>query len=277
VNTIPHLEWRNLNASRNYPFLDSSTLSFSSGFLPQSWIVDARIYARGNYASEQPCYVSRVTRTDAMVALQLSSAAGDVLGEAKIEFGSTKEQISIFDSEGVLGGCLVIDPSKSFLLQSVDEGQYELTPEAATFLPAVCEYLPKNQVQSLNEKSGDITLTGNEGIRVDRLDSNTIKISVLGDPHFTRYECVDPNYPQSEVLNLNGIFLKNITLVHYVKTLEGSLVGPFATKLKQKADGSVVLSLKTAAFNPTQDTRELRPAFRITTEGNSIIFSMAGG
>lgn len=276
MNPIPYLEWSALNANRNYPFLDSSTLSFSSGFLPQSWIIDARIYARGNYAVEEPCYISKVTRTDAMVALQLSTASGDVLGEAKMEFGSSNSTISIFDFQGVLNGCLVIDPAKSFLLQSIDEGEYELTPEAATFLPAVCEYLPKNQVQSLNDKSGKVTITGNEGIKVERLDSSTIKISILGDPHFTRYDCVDSNYPQFEVLDLNGIFLKNITLVHYIKTLSGSLTGPFATRLKQKADGSVVLSLKTPSFNAEADTRDLRPAFRITTEGNSITFSMAG-
>lgn len=276
MNPIPYLEWSALNANRNYPFLDSSTLSFSSGFLPQSWIIDARVYVRGNYRVEEPCHISKVTRTDAMVALQLSTASGDVLGEAKMEFGSSDSTIPVFDSQGVLGGCLVVDPAKSFLLQSIDEGEYQLTSEVATFLPAVCEYLPKNQVQSLNDKSGKVTITGNEGIKVERLDSSTIKISILGDPHFTRYDCVDSDYAQFEVLDLNGIFLKNITLVHYIKTLSGSLTGPFATRLKQKADGSVVLSLKTPTFNAQEDTRDLRPAFRITTEGNSITFSMAG-
>lgn len=277
MNPIPHLEWRNLNANRNYPFLDSSSLTFDGGFIPQSWIVDARIYARGNYSEAQPCYISKLVRTNTMVALEVSSSSGSLLGEAVIKFGETKDVISVFNGS-ILAGCLVIDPARSSLLQSVDEGEYVITASTATFLPATCEYLPETQVQSINDKSSNVTLTGNEGIKVERLNPNTIKISILGDPHFTRYECVvDPTSAPAEVLDLNGVFLKNLTIVHYVKAASGQLVGPFASKLKQKPDGSVVLSLKTKDFEAGSSGPDMRPAFRITTEGNSLIFSMAGG
>ena len=123
-----------------------------------------------------------------------------------------------------------------------------------------------------------MTLTGNEGIKVERLNGTTIKISILGDPHFTRYECVvDPASAPAEVLDLNGVFLKNLTIVHYVKSAAGALLGPFVSKLKQKPDGSVVLALKTKEFEVGSSEPDMRPAFRITTEGNSLIFSMAGG
>lgn len=277
MNPIPHLEWRNLNSNRNYPFMDSSSLIFDGGFIPQSWIVDARIYARGNYSEGQPCYISKMVRTNTLVALEVSASSGFVLGEAVIKFGETKDIISIFDGS-VLAGCLVIDPARSSLLQSVDEGEYSLTADSATFLPAVCEYLPETQVQSINSKSANVMLTGNEGIKVESLNGTTIKISILGDPHFTRYECVvNADSAPAEVLDLNGVFLKNLTIVHYVKSAAGALLGPFVSKLKQKPDGSVVLALKTKEFEAGSSEPDMRPAFRITTEGNSLIFSMAGG
>jgi hypothetical protein len=278
MNPINHLEWRNLNAGRNYPFLDGSSLIYDGGFIPQSWIVDARIYARGNYSESQPCYISKLTRTNVLVALEVSSSSGFVLGEAIIKFSENRDTISIFDGE-ILTGCLVIDPLRSLLLQSIDEGEYDLTPTTATFLPAVCEYLPETQVQSINGKTANVTLTGNEGIKVERIDSSTIKISVLGDPHFIRYGCVvDSDSAPADVLDLNSVFLKNLTIVHYVKNTVGQMVGPYASKLKKRPDGSVVLALKTKKFQTGDPTvADMRPAFRITAEGNSLIFSMAGG
>jgi len=276
MNPIPHLEWRNLNSNRNYPFMDNSSLVFDGGFIPQSWIVDARIYARGNYSEDQPCYISKLIRTNTFVALEVSTSSGFIIGEAIIKFGETKDIISIFNGS-ILAGCLVIDPARSSLLQSIDEGEYTLTAASATFLPIVCEYLPERQVQSINGKSANVVLTGNEGVKVERLDSATIKISILGDPHFTRYECVvDPNSAPAEVLDLNGIFLKKLTIIHYIKNSSGTLTGPHKSTLIKKPDGSVVLALKTnVAPGPPQPDE--RPAFRITTEDNSLIFSMAGG
>ena len=84
MDSIRNLTWRNINASRNYPFSDSSTLSFDEGFLPQDWIVDGRVYARNQYLEQACPYVSKLTRTSAQVALQVSSGSGQLLGEAVV-------------------------------------------------------------------------------------------------------------------------------------------------------------------------------------------------
>lgn len=279
MNNIEYLEWHDLNASRNYPFTDSSTLTFNGKFLPQSWIVDARIYIRGNYMETQACYISKLVRSEDRVSLQVSSYSGVLLGEAQISFNNNNNNETIALMDGVrVAGCLVFDLAKNGLIEAIEEGEYVFNASVASFLPSVCEYLPANQVQSMNDKSGHLTLSGNEGIRVDRLDSSTIKISIVGDPHFTRHNCVDGvNQDASAALNLNGMFLKSLTIVHYVKNSQGQLIGPVVSRLKQKADGSVVLALKTKDFDPALDTRELRPAFRITSQGNTLTFSMAGG
>lgn len=277
MDTLSKLEWRNLNASRNYPFTDGASLSLADAFIPQSWIIDARIYARGNYSEKSACYVSRLVRTADVVALQIKTAAGVFVGEAKVSFADTAtDLIPIYDSD-VVAGCLVIDPARNSLLQAISEGQYELASSIAPFVPSVCEYLPGNQVQSLNGRAGSVTITGNEGIQVVRVDSNTIQINVIGDPHFNRYNCVDgTNEDANAALDLEGVFLKNLTVIHYVKNSNGDLYGPVTSRLKKKDDGSVTLALATRAFNPTDDTRELRPAFRITTDQNTLTFSMAG-
>lgn len=279
MNNLEYLEWRTLNASRNYPFTDSSTLSFNGKFLPQSWIVDARIYIRENYQEPKPCYVSKIVRAEAAVSLQVSSSSGVVLGEASMSLQEDDFVDTIAIKYGsLITGCLVVDPSKISIMEAMEEGEYSLDSSVASFVPSVCEYLPADQVQSMNGKSGKLTLTGNEGIRVDRLDASTIKISIVGDPHFTRYNCVSGvNEDASAALDLNGMFLKNLTVVHYVKNSQNQIVGPVVSRLKQKADGSVVLALKTTEFDPAADTREMRPAFRITSQGNTLTFSMAGG
>lgn len=279
MNNLNYLPWRNLNSERNYPFTDDSTLELPGGMLPQSWILDARIYAAGNYIEDQGPYISRIIRNASHVAIQVSSYSGTRIGEAKIEFGDKPlgSMFSIMDGQRV-AGCLVLDPEKSNLMQAVDEGEYALDPSVASFLACTCEYLPGPQVTSINGVVGDVILTGGDGIRVDRIDSSTIKVSIIGDPHFNRYDCVEgSNTEANDALDLNGLFLSNLTVIHYLKTPSGQMVGPVTSRLKKKSDGSVVMALKTAVFDPTQDTRDLRPAFRISVLGSAITFSMAGG
>jgi hypothetical protein len=277
MDPLSKLEWRNLNAGRNYPFMDGASLFVDNVFIPQSWILDARIYARGNYAQKSTCYVSKMVRSAEVVALQIKTGGGLLLGEAKVFFvDSTTDLIPIYDGT-VVAGCLVIDPARNSLLQAFAEGEYEFTADIAPFLPSVCEYLPADQVQSINNFAGDVTITGNDGIQVIRRDANTIQINIVGDPHFNRYNCVTgDDQASTNALDLNGIFLKNVHVVHYLKNSLNQLVGPVVSKLKKKNDGSIALVLKSAAFEAAVDTRDLRPAFRITADKNTLTFSMAG-
>lgn len=283
------LQWNELNIIRNYPFTDNSTLAFSGGFLPQQLIVDARIYIRGNYQQTLPAYISKLVKNDEYVELTISNGSGDIIGVATLASssaaaagaapGTTPAKIevrmyTIISAGSVPAGCLMVSAKAFSSLYSFESGEYDLDPITATFVVSCCEYLPGDQVQSINDLSGAVTLTAYEGIELTRTEPNIIKISIVGDPHFNRYDCVPaPDETAARVLELGALFMKQLRVVHYVKTSAGVLVGPYLSKLTKKPDGSIVLALSTSE---SATALEARPAFRITTSGNTITFSLAG-
>ena len=271
------LGWEDLNRIRNYPFTDDSTLVFTGGFLPQRLILDARIYIRGNYQEPLPAYISKIVKNDESVVLTISNGSGVVLGSTSLTSTSLlfdTVQCTVLAEDGIVAGCLIIDSNSLSSLYSFESGEYELDKTTATFVVSCCEYLPGEQVQSINGLSNKINITAYEGIEFTPGPSpNTITISVVGDPHFNRYGCPfddDASVPQ-EILT--SVFLEQLRVVHYVKNIQGNLVGPFVSKLTKKLDGSIVLALYT---NPGAVALEARPAFRITTTDNTITFSLAG-
>jgi hypothetical protein len=279
--SVQNLEWRNLNSLRRYPFTDGSSLFFNEGALPSSWILDARVYPRGQYRSEDPCRIGRLVRAYDSVTLQLVTGS-TVVGTARIPLGGQDSLVTVLDGT-IPAGCLVVDPSRTQFLQAIDEGEYELPAGSADLLPCCVEAMPYPQVTSLEGASGDVLLSASEGISLTRVDASTLRIDIVGDPHPTRYDCIQesPSSEGNQALDLQGTFLEQLTVVHYVKNSQGQFVGPFASRLQCRSDGSIALVLKT---RPTPDplpagatALDFRPAFRITVEDSSLVFSMAGG
>ena len=272
------INWEDLNRIRNYPFTDDSTLVFTGGFLPQRLILDARIYIRGNYQETLPAYISKIVKNDQFVVLTISNGSGVVLGSATLIKDTGRlfpvTEFVVLAADDIIAGCLIVDTDSLSSLYSFESGEYELDKTTATFVVSCCEYLPGEQVQSINGLSNKINLTAYEGIELTPGPSpNTITISVVGDPHFNRYGCPfddDASVPQ-EILT--SVFLEQLRVVHYVKNIQGNLVGPFVSKLTKKLDGSIVLALYT---DPGAAALEARPAFRITTTDNTITLSLAG-
>lgn len=279
MNSLESLHWRHLNSIRNYPFTDSSSLTLPNGFIPQGWIVDARVYARNCYKPDDSAYIGRIVRDPSFIVLTFYSGQGELLGEAKVEFTSSATFIPIL-LNGVSAGCLVVDPSFNSTIQSIEEGEQLLEPQVARLVPSVCEYLPGPQVQSINDVAGTVLLRANEGIRATRVDDSTIRIDIVGDPHFERYGCPEgANDAANDALDLKSRFLENLQILHYLRLPSGNIAGPVLSTLKRKKDGSIVLALESptyAAANDAISFREARPAFRISTEGNTITFSLAG-
>jgi len=280
MNPIQDLTWRNLNALRKYPFSDSSAMFFKGGALPSNWILDARIYANGQRSAVVPTRIGRLIRASDSIFLVVMVGERE-LGAAEVRFGDIRDLIAL-TKDGVPAGCLVVDPDRSALLQSIPEGDYLLPAGVADFLPSCVEPLPARQVTSLAEASGKVLLSAEEGISLTKVDGSTIRIDISGDPHSGRYECVSEDGSPSEgnqALDLRGVFLEQLTVLHYVKNSQGQLAGPFASKLQGRSDGSVALVLKTPVYSDVtgEELRDLRPAFRITVEGGSVTFSMAGG
>ena len=278
MNSLNSLEWRQLNSTRNYPFTDLATLSFDEGFLPQNWILDARIYIRGNYEEYGPAYISKVVRNYESIVITVAASSGVILGEGKILLTDIVDVVDLKDA-AILTGCLVIDPSRTSLVQSLPVGEYALAPTVAPLLAVCCEYLPAPQVQSVNGQAGHIRFTAEDGIKLTRVDSSTLKIDIVGDPHFNRHNCaIGASDNIDDALELSGLFLKRFKVIHYIKTSAGDLVGPYVSTLQRKADGSIVLALSTPVTTSQDpvELREARPAFRLTATGDAITLSLAG-
>lgn len=295
MESIRGLSWPNNNSSRNYPFVDSTNLSLSStGFLPNDFIIDARIYARGTYEATNTPYISKLQITADKIIITV--ACGSVeLGLAELPYTLTletepNEAKGIYLGENgnnliatcpilqndILAGMFVVNIKALDTIQALNQNIYELTPDKLRFVPAVCEYLPGPQVTSINELAGDIVLRGETGIRVDRVNETEIKVSIVGDPHFTRFNCID-----SPLENTLTSFVEELIVIHHLPPTSNNpneQTSIQTSKLKvmnseNYRDGSIDFSLK------LEDELELarRQALRITVEGNTITLGMAGG
>lgn len=297
MNSLIGLEWRDKNLQRNYPFADSANLSLgAAGFLPSDLIVDARIYLRGTYRAETTPYLGKIeTRPDK--ALLFIYMDGSELGVVDLPWallntelaGSFPDSVNqtadvnlatlTIKNKNIVNGVLVINKDSMAMLQALAQGAYTLSSSQLPFLPFVCEYMPGPQVTSANELIDSIILRGETGVKVERINSTDIKISIVGDPHFNRYDCLPGNDGFDLFQNQLPIFLNQLSVLHYVKNESGDLVGPYKSTLKinhggslPRADGSIDFHLVSATGQP----REFRPAFRLTARDNSLIFSMAG-
>ena len=305
MEPLNRLAWRELNGTRNYPFTDNSSLFFDGGLLPQSWILDARIYMAGNYQESGTCYVSKLTRSYDSITLTVSTASGVELGAAVVFFSSVDQivpdptatyanpghvgsytdennqwsrPIQIVSTTGNRAGCLIVDMTQTALAQALAEWEYVLDDTVAVFLPSVCEYSPYPQVVSINGKSGDVRITGSNGIQVKASGGDTIKVSVVGDPNFERYGCFSSG-GNGDYLTALDMFISRIKFVHYVVASNGSLQGPVVSTLYPSNDGSVGMVLRTKQRTAGGDPAAVRlavPAFRLKYSGNSIHFYLAG-
>lgn len=282
------LEWTNKNSQRNYPFTDSSTMIVGDyGFIPNDLIVDARIYLRGTYKALTTPHVGQIS-------LELDKAIFHImLGEselgqveipwniaANIQYTPVADtklaSFSIFNA-GIPTGMMVINVTMLHILQSLGQGSYTLGSEVLQFLPFVCEYLPGPQITSVNGLTGPVTLRGETGIQVKQLPSsdNEIEISIVGDPHFTRYNCLPGASDIADALiNLRSNFLEELVIVHY---LNANSSNPSISKLKTRIDSGPRQDGSIDFHSESPPLQNGRRAFRITVNGNTINFSMAGG
>lgn len=297
MNSLIGLEWRDRNTQRNYPFVDSAEFSIgSAGFFPSDLIIDARIYVRGTYKPATLPYLGKIDIQIDRALLYIYSETSE-LGVVDIPWTVTPDEATgafpDFDAATVdlkliarsivknnlSNGVLVINANGIPILQSLAQSTYSLNSNRLSFLPFVCEYLPGPQLTSANGLVGPVILRGETGVRVEAVSPTDIKISIVGDPHFTRNNCL-PDQSNSDLLeNSLPTFLDQLTVLHYVKNEAGEFIGPYRSKLKinhggesPRADGSIDFHLVSATGLP----REFRPAFRLIVKDNTLIFSMAG-
>lgn len=294
MNSITGLSWSNSNSIRNYPFLDNANLTIdSAGFIPNDFIVDARIYMRNTYDSASTPYISKLQVTidkalftiacdrvelgvvELPYALALENQPNENKGIYLNADGVSLLGLCPIKQKDVLGGQLVINLNALNTIQAINQGTYEFLPNTLRFAPAACEYLPGPQVTSINGLSGDIILRGESGIKVERVNETDVKVSIVGDPHFTRFNCIDV-IPDGLLTS----FVEQLTVIHYTTGLNPQT--PVTSVLKvmnsdKYKDGSVDFSLATKVQETPIVPLSERPAFRVNVAGNTITLSMAGG
>jgi hypothetical protein len=290
MNSITGLGWTNSNSSRNYPFLDNANLSLDSvGFLPNDFIVDARIYMRNTYEAASAPYVSKlqigIDKAVFTVACDRIELGTVELPYALASEAQPNEEKGIYlDANGVdllaisslkqgniLTGHFVININGLNTIQAINQGTYEFLPNTLRFAPNACEYLPGPQVTSINGLSGNLILRGESGIRVERVNETDIKVSIVGDPHFTRFNCIE-GIPDELLTS----FLERLTVIHYADPNSESPLQTSNLQVMRNAnygDGSIDFALS----SPAEGSAEERRAFRINVQGNTITLSMAGG
>lgn len=285
MNPLSSLQWRNLNSERNYPFCDSASLVLGTiTFIPQTFIIDARIYIAAGYQPRKPPYVSKIVITDTDLAIHIScdgvamgiatyATARNSTAQQKID---TELASGVILKEGKVIGNLVVGLKSLDLFKTIGPSSYDLNPEDLPFLPSVCDYLPGPQVTSLNDLVGSVTLQANTGVRFTKLNATDVKVDIVGDPHFTRYGCIlDPSTPAAAYQSSLSRFLEQLVIIHY---LEASSTQPVKTILKVnrtgvRKDGSINFQLQTLGdgLGATE-----RPAFRLNAQGSTLTLSMVG-
>lgn len=294
MNSITGIAWSNSNSLRNYPFLDSANLTIdSAGFIPNDFVVDARIYMRNTYDSASTPYVSKLQITidkaiftiacdrvelgavEFPYALALENQPNEAKGVYLDTDGVNLLAICSIKQKDILAGHLVINLNALNTIQAINQGTYDFLPNTLRFAPTACEYLPGPQVTSVNGVSGDIILRGEPGIKVERVNETDIKVSIVGDPHFTRFNCVD-GVPDGLLTS----FVEQLTVIHYPNGNASSPISTSTLKVMNSdgyKDGSVDFSLTTKVQEQPVVPLNERPAFRINVVGNTITLSMAGG
>lgn len=271
MSRIVNLEANVRNALRAYPFTDDSALSFDKGFIPNDLILDARIYCRGSYGSTTPCELIAIRRSPRSVEFTVGIGK-QVLGKAVARFGATEDLLTLLDGD-IVTGCLVIDPSRLYVLEAVPVGEHILPANTAAFVPIVVELLPGPVVTSLTGTAGDVALYADVGLRLVKLSDTDIEVSVVGDPHFTRYGC------DSEERRLytatTGAAIKQIRMRFWTPNEAGELVQVEVLVTPGTSNSyNLPLFASDAPVDPTDQTT--RPALRVTTSENTVTISLAG-
>jgi len=271
MESINNLELNSKNSLRKFPFTDASTGTFDGGFIPDDLILDARIYCRNSYKANNTCYISKIECTYRGVIITISYAKSTV-GTATILFNTSEEQIPIYDGD-VIAGCLVIDPAKVYILEAFGLTSFDLPDTVLQFVPSVVEFIPQTAVTSLNSLSNSIALFADVGTKFTISDTNSIKIDIVGDPHFNRYGCNDA---QRLIYNQTvNTTIKQLRLKFWTRNSENNLVQVELNVLPND-DNSFTVPMFASDKSVVEADPTSRPALRLTVEDNVLTFSLSG-
>ena len=271
---VSQFQWTELNRRRNYPFTDASTLKLGPIVLPKEWVIDATLSPTQTGLNESYYFLSRATKDENKITLILSSNLGEV-ASAAFDIKSAASHVKFYNIKGLqYAGSMIINPAYAVVLANLPNGNTRIDNKAAVFVPGVVHPIPYPSVSSLLASSGKKALAGEayivagEGVTFSQVGTtNTIKVDIIGDPNYSRYDCsVDQvSYTQSGIKSITPCVLNNDGTVN---------VGPAVTADEH---GTFTILPSNVYGGSSDDMYEGRkPTLRIYPKSGQLFFEIAG-
>jgi hypothetical protein len=277
---VDQFQWRELNRRRNYPFTDTSTLTVGSMALPKEWAIDAIFTPNKAYKSAAYYFISRVSRTDNLVTLTLSSQIEE-LATSTFDIKSTGSHIKFYNKIGErYAGSLIVNPVYNIALGSFNEGDTRIPDDKLRFIPSVVHPVPFPSVTGLvastggKALSGEAYLVGGEGVTLTvAKDSNlnviedVIRVDIDGDANYARVDC-EPEQTAYIIDELKGIVpckIMDSGALHVGPVINSDDQGGFTI-----AASDVWTGLETDMYDGT------KPTLRIYPKNGRLYFEIAG-
>ena len=200
-------EWRNQNENTNYPFSDIATMISDTGVrMPKNLFDDARFYPIGAVAG---VYLKSVVIQENIVTLLIADPNDD-LATGSFDYTNPMNDVPFYDSLGRPAGVLVSTIEKLKLLPAALPASVEFTREQTEFVASCVVPQPQIGLRGfiLDDGSyvtGDIYLTGVDGIVLSVPQPNVIRVDVIGDPYAKLEECVEEGIPVKTLCGLKTI------------------------------------------------------------------------
>ncbi len=185
-------EWRDENSHRNYPFSDEATLSAAGGStIPDDVFTDARLYPIG---AGPDIYLRSIKIEDSTVTVTIADGTNPALASASFDYLAAPELLEFADKYGRPAGVLVSTAEQLRLLPALFTDTVTFTYAETAFATSTIIPQPQPGVRGILLDDGsfhaeDVYLIGVKGIVLTQVDSQTIRVDVVGDPYAQQKEC----------------------------------------------------------------------------------------
>jgi len=245
--------YRDDNRRSQYPFADTAKLTAKNGaVLNPSVIVDAMLYPTNTHGY---LFLKQIDISGyiATITIGNSDNKDTYSGTYHLNPGAVDADVDgtiiLLDADSRPAGVLIVDPLEIKSIFGWPQGITTFGQDVANFVQTCCVPVYPTGINGLKPDGdtalvGDVWLVGENGVVLRKVDTNTIRIDVVGEPLAPRLLCGhrDPFNPP--------VFLKTIN------DIQPTAWGAFTLNV-----GNLLAS---------------KPALRITNDGNSILIELAG-
>ena len=190
--SILHESWREKNLDRNYPFLDSAMLTNGVDFLPDNFLLDARLYPINGLGQ---AFLASVERNADTTTFRFSDGSAGEFGTAVMTGSTIPDLIHVTDTYGRSAGVLVPGPGLLEVFNWSNGSHTFETLLQTGFAARTQASLPDPGVNGLllpddNVVSGNVWLVGEKGVQLS-VENGTVRVDIIGEPLVLVRECND--------------------------------------------------------------------------------------